>query len=220
MSTQSNEVIVNAGCLMFFQGLPICRDILDSTLYTQLSASNKYSRFTEYPRWKQTWLTAARRFGWMLQASESFEQTMPCAQAATFWDWVWTLCPSVVEPALLDSCRAALSRCPVEQAGFTLLADQVLGRGATTISLQMGLVAKDCSLTLLQIHFEHDGPLDAGKLFGPWNSRAVKGDIALSVHRLQLSEERYGPLRMAFAMALRDRRQSLVCPLLAAGQAP
>ncbi|KQQ54921.1 hypothetical protein ASF84_16545 [Pseudomonas sp. Leaf127] len=219
MSTQSNEVIVNAGCLMFFQGVPGCRDILDSTLYAQLSASKKYSRFTDYPRWQQTWLKSARRFGWKLLASESYEQAVPCLQAGNLWDWVSALCPSSVDPALLDNCRVALSRCSIEQAGFTLLADQVLGRGAMTLSLQVGLVAEDGTLVLLQIHFDHDCPMDASKLFGAWSSKAVKGNIVMSVHRLQLSEDIYGPLRMAFAMALREHRHDLVCPLFAPGQA-
>lgn len=219
MNQLASDVIVNAGCLLFFHGQPHNQDVLDSTLYVQLAASKKYSKFADYEQWKQTWLTAALRFGWGSQASESFQQPVPGAQPGTLWDWAKALRPGFVNADLLERSEAMLARCPVLQPAFDVLATEVLGPGATTLALQIGLVDIDGSLTLIQLHFESHGPIGRKDLFDVWPTDTVNGNITLSFHRLILSDPLYAPLREAFANALRDRRPGLVCPVYAEGVA-
>ncbi|WP_295476607.1 hypothetical protein [uncultured Pseudomonas sp.] len=220
MNQPSSDVIVNAGCLLFFHGQPHDQDVLDSTLYVQLAASRKHSRFAEYPQWKATWLQAALRFGWLSQASESFLQPAPELTTATLWDWARAWRPGFVSAALLERSEAALADCQALQPAFELFASQVLAPEGTTLALQLGLVDTDDSLTLLQLHFTSRCALGADELLGPWCRERIRGNVSLGFHRLILSHTLYAPLREAFAKALRDRRPGLVMPLARRAEMP
>ena len=220
MDQPIGNVIVNAGCLLLFNTQAHHQDVLDSTLYVQLAASKKHSKFTDYDSWRQTWLDAALRFGWMSRASERFGQPVPDDQPSTLWGWAKALRPDFVDQALLERSEALLTRCPVSQPAFDVLAGQVLGPGATALAMQVGLVDSNGSLTLLQLRFDSRQAMSREQLFGPWSKELVKGNIAMSFHRLSLSEALYAPLREAFAKALCDRRPGLVCPVLEDGGQP
>lgn len=218
MELQNHRLMVSAGCLLFFGNHRSDTDVIDAALYTQLFASKKHSRLTDHERWKKAWLEAAIYLGWDYQGSLNFVEPAPCQESATFWDWAKALRPAFVSEALVEGGEKALQQCSLQQAAFTVFANQVLDPGATAQAMQVGLLDRDKSLTLLQLHFECRSPLSRDSLFGPWSPAQVKGNIRFSFHRLLLSSEAlYRERREALFRKLDDRRAGLVLPVLSQG---
>ena len=220
MSQPLSNMVVNAGCLLFFHNnrMPH-QDVVDTTLYAQLAASKKHSRFTDQLHWKETWLAAALYLGWTSQASLHIEQPAPCAAPATFWSLAHALRPAFVSKALLERSEANVSRLLFNHAAYTVFTDQAIGPGATSVAMQVGVVDDDYDLTLLQLHFDCSSPLTRDRLFGPCECGLIRGNVEFSFHRLQLSDALYAPRRAAIVDALKARRSGLVYELLCSGTA-
>ena len=219
MEQRLNDAFVNAGCLLFFAEQAATsrqNDILDSLLYVQLAASKKHPRFTGFKRWKETWLAAALRFGWVLGANEHFSE--PASKAGT--DTVWGICAralnTLVDDAVVCEARSLAGR-DTQSEGSSLLASQALYVHAadgeptqTTVVLQAGFVDSNGRLALAVIMLSTTQSLASDFLFEPLQSGHLVGNVEVTVYSMRLMENVYVQFRSAFDTALADRRAALV----------
>ncbi|WP_397450114.1 hypothetical protein [Pseudomonas sp. NA-150] len=228
MDKGMSELIVNGGCLLFFldaQSLHSKNDVVNSTLYAQLAASKKHSKFSAYDDWRERYLAASLRFGWMLKASESISQRMTGQASRTLWDWIRDKLPAFVSATEIklgeEAARQRYHDFP-NQPAIGLLAQQVLQSTiapvlnqpqAMTVALQLGLVGPGATLTLVQIKFVSHQRLTPGFLFEPLIPASIVGNVELSFYSMQLMDLAYSPFRETFETALEGLRSNLVCPL-------
>lgn len=217
MNLSSHDLIVNAGCLLFFQDHPSTRDVVDSTLYAQLAASSEHSRFTTYPVWKKTWLKAASAVGWEFQSGVSFSEPAPPADTVNFWGLAQAMRPRFVSEDFLALCEATSVQLFSNSTASALFADQVMDADASTVSMQLGVVDNTYNLTVLQLHFACASPLCRTLLFGPWERQTITGNIEFSFQRLRLPIMAYAPWRDQVVEAVKDRRAELVHEMPSSG---
>lgn len=217
MNPSSSDLVVNAGCLLFFHDRPQNRDVVDSTLYAQLAASSEHSRFTTYPLWKKTWLKAALELGWEFQSGVSFSEPAPPTDAVSFWGLAKALRPKFVSEDFVALCEAKSLQLSSNSTALKLFADQVMDADASKVSMQLGVVDNQYNLSLLQLHFVCANPLCRSTLFGPWERQTIKGNIEFSFQRLRLSKVAYTPWRDQVVEALKDQRAELVLEVLSSG---
>ncbi|SHN08204.1 hypothetical protein SAMN05216593_10785 [Pseudomonas asturiensis] len=224
--------IVNAGCLLLFpeqvaEDRP--NDVLDSLLYIQLAAAKKHPKFVQFDNWKDTWLAAALRFGWVLKASAYFSEALQNVET------VWHLASgalaasaSASELSRIETRLRQASLQPQEYPAIDLLGrhsmhvqlsgpessiDPVepdLPRSTTAVVLQLGYVSVDGGLNLTQLHFTTRQPLTAGFLFDALEPGMICGNVEVTVYSMRLMDQVYAPFREAFDTALRDRRAELI----------
>lgn len=219
------DITVNAGCLLFFEGITNARDksdVLDCTLYVQLAASKKHHKFNAFDDWRDTWLAASLRFGWHLSDSESINQSaMSWPSDATVWDWIKHALPQFINASDVSQgeviARQRYHQNP-DQPAVSLLSEQVLQRsetesGLTTVALQLGFVGPMSTLSLVQLNFTSRQPLKADFLFQPMVPNDVVGNVGLTFYSMQLVDRAYAQFRGHFNAALTQRRPALVCPL-------
>ena len=222
MEQLSGHAIVNAGCLLFFdEKLTSSRrnDVLDSLLYVQLAAFKKHPKFTEQEEWKDTWLTAAVRFGWVWTAGTHCSEPASRTETQT----PWSLCAGALSAVVEDAVIADAERALREQAhaeALKLLASQTLqidtgqDRPArTTLVLQIGFVDAFGGMSLALIYLNTYQPLTPGLVFEPLEAGHLLGNIDVTVYSMRLLDQVYGQFRAAFDNALAGKRSGLIKPL-------
>jgi hypothetical protein len=226
MKQELDAVVVNAGCLMFFpepQRVALKNDVLDSMLYVQLAASKQHSKFAEPEKWNETRLTAAQRFGWLPSASEHISQPLPEDSAETVWScMVRALAPWVSAETLLRAeafMRRAGSQSVASEALHLLRSQTVQsglnhsGKLQVSVVLQLAFVDTRQKLKLVQLQFATRQPLSSGFLFEVIEPKSVYGNIAVTVHAMQLFEQVYSQFRDGIDTALSSKRACLIMPL-------
>jgi hypothetical protein len=222
MEPEVNNAIVNAGCLLFLTGhsvTPGINDVLDSLLYVQLAATKKHDKFSEFERWKETWLAAALRFGWMLKGSEYVCQPVSRTGGETVWGACTRELKTRVGEATLSESECLL-RQRLQHDALGLLASQAvqpLAEGLmaprTSMTLQLGFLDTSGTLALALLHLDSYQPVTSGFLFEPLEAGHMLGNLSVTVYSLQLQSLVYRQFRDAFDIALKDRRPTLVKPL-------
>jgi hypothetical protein len=223
------DVTVNAGCLLFFGDTANAGDrddIVDCTLYAQLAASKKYPKFSEYEHWRKTWLAASLRFGWVLKDNETISHPITDMPVGTVWDWITQALPVFINASDIKQgealARQSYQQHP-DQRAVSLFAEQVLHSNGdanspnTTVAVQLGFVGPMSTLTLIQLNFTSHQPLKADFLFEPIVPNDIVGNVELTFYSMQLMDWVYAQFREKFAIALKDRRSELVCPLKEVG---
>ncbi|MFJ4143466.1 hypothetical protein [Pseudomonas sp. NPDC089734] len=240
MNAELSEAIVNGRCLIFFEDRHVIQkqDVLDSLLYAQLAASRKYPRKkVDFDKWRETWLAAALRFGWVLNASERISQRPPDALGSTLWNWIRSVRTALVPEASLgkdeEVARRSCERYP-EQDAISLLAGQTLwidpesskpdasstGTVETGVTLQLGFVGPTGNdMLLIQIHFTSRQSLTPGFLFDVLDPALVVGNVDFDFYSIRLVEPVYSQFRDAFDAALKDKRAAFIEPLKGADDA-
>ncbi|MEQ7919808.1 hypothetical protein ABQX22_11490 [Xanthomonas sp. WHRI 1810A] len=239
-----SNVIVNAGCMLFFaQGVAaqLKKDVLDSTLYTQLAATKKHDRFSATKQWKEVQLNAMTHFGWVMQSVETFNQPAPRGTPETVWGWMAQVLPLFMPAAAFAEARTVAHECytaDADQHGFDLFACQVsavaqsmvtepavvrsppspLAPDATPVVLQLGFLAPTATLYLVSLSFTRRQPLTSGFLFDPMDASDVLGNIELTFRALRLQDMVYSLYRRTIDEKLQDRRSSLVAHLFGQGE--
>jgi hypothetical protein len=219
------EATVNSGCLLFFSTIANQRDkddVVNCTLYAQLAASKKCQKFSAYENWRQTWLAASLRFGWVLKDSETINQPITDMPTGTVWGWIKQALPVFINASDINQgealARQSYHQHP-DQRAISLFAEQVLQSGGeadsplTTVALQLGFVGPMSTLTLIQLNFTSHQPLKADFLFEPIVPNDIVGNVELTFYSMQLMDLLYAQFREKFDTALKDRRSELVCPL-------
>lgn len=222
MEPEVNNAIVDAGCLLFLTGhsvAPGIRDVLDSLLYVQLAAAKKHERFSEFEHWKETWLAAALRFGWILKSSDSVCQ--PVSRACD--ETVWSLCVRELKTRVSDAALSEAEALLRERAchnALGVLTSQTMQLqfgdarpDQTSITLQLGFMDASGALALALLHLDSYQPLTTGYLFEALDAGHIVGNLAVTVYSMNLQSLVYGQFRDAFDVALRDRRAALIRPL-------
>lgn len=222
MKPRLNDAVVNAGCLLFFaRSTPVARrnDLLDSLLYLQLAATRKHERFSDFSSWKEVWLTAALRFGWTLNASEHLSERLSSSQHES----VWSICTAALRPlfdadVIEDAERQV--RTSAQDKALNLLASQALqirakehSPGQATVTLQLGLIDPQGTLSLAVLHLVTWQPLHSDFLFEPLEAGHLSGNLELTVYSMHLSEQASAPFRDPLSTALADKRPMLIRPL-------
>jgi len=230
MEQDFNGAVVNAGCLLFFpeqQEIAQQSDVLDSLLYVQLAALKKHEKFVEFPKWSETWLTAALRFGWVLKASEHVSEPLPPRGADTVWGWTSRALAGLVPTEAVDHAerrsREAWARFPQQEA-IHLLSSQARAINAAapslldptsqpdqtqTVALQIGFVGNHRNLTLAQLYFTTRQPLTSGFLFETLASNEMCGNVELTCYSMRLMDQVYAQFRDTFDASLSARRPLL-----------
>ncbi|MBI6854134.1 hypothetical protein YA0002_15260 [Pseudomonas cichorii] len=238
MKIESCEAIVNGGCLFFFETGKVVQahDVLDSLLYTQLAASKKHpDKGVDFDKWKDVWLAAALRFGWVLNTSESFSQRPSGVPGATLWDWIKSANTLLIPQLSVDKAEGAARHCYEaypQQRAIKLLADQTLSVDpvalelvpapldakpepvATRVALQLAFVGPAANeLVLVQIHFTTLQALTPAFLFEPIDPLKVVGNVELGFYSMRLVDAIYSQFREKFDVALKEKRPLFIEPL-------
>ena len=222
MKPRLNDAVVNAGCLLFFaRSTPVARrsDLLDSLLYLQLAATRKHERFSDFGRWNEVWLTAALRFGWTLNASEHLSERLPSSSSET----VWTICTAALRPivdaGVIEDAERQV-RASVQDKALNLLSSQALrvssnehDPGQATVTLQLGFVDPQGTMSLAVVHFVTWQPLHSGFMFEPLEAGHLSGNLEFTLYSMRLSEQANASFRDPLSTALADKRPMLIRPL-------
>jgi hypothetical protein len=233
-----SDVIVNAGCMLFFTpdvSGKLEKDVLDSTLFAQLTASKKYSRFGATKQWQERQLAAMTQFGWVMNTVERFNQPAPCKGDATIWAWLNEVLPRFMPAEAMAQGQASVCaryEAGPAQRGFELFAQQVSAPAQSLITetaslpakpdlhtltpvvMQFGFVDATAALYLVTLSFTRRDPLTPGFLFEPMSDTDVRGNIETSFHALRLQDVVYAQYRDTLDAKLCDPRGSLVASLV------
>jgi hypothetical protein len=220
---------INAGCVVFMSAA--CseqqkKDVMDCTLYTQLAASKRHSRFDAALEWRHTWLAALNRFGWAVRSHDS--RSLPAADAGqgTVWDWLEKQLPSFM-PNALFSQGAAFAKGAVEarpdQPAVAMLnrqaieisssEDPVSGVSERKIALQVAVCGPTTGLGLVVLSFTTRQPPNGELLAEVFDPKKVLGNIEMAFYSAHVMEIVYAQFREKIAQALDDRRADGVCAL-------
>ncbi len=215
---------VNAGCLLFMSAAFSDRqkqDIMDSTLYTQLAATKKHSRFDAPDAWRQTWLAALNRFGWTLRHHESL--SVPATEFApgTVWDWITTYLPSFIPLELVCESERLTSRsisAHPDQPAIKLWGLHVTEPSSSgdqqKVGLQFAVCGPASGLCLIVLTFRTSQLPSPDFLIGSLSPQALVGNIEMTFYSGHLMELVYGQFREKISQALEGRRPDLVSTLL------
>jgi hypothetical protein len=233
MDSGKKEILVNAGCLLFMpDGCTdrLRQDVQDLTLYTQLAATKRHSRFTASDRWRETWLAAMVRFGWVLKSHES--RSLPAAElgAGSVWQWIRSQLPRSMPADVIrqtgEAARRSVLTLP-DQPGIELYARNVLepssGLGGYVsvqgqkVLLQLGFFATTTGLSVITVEFTLRQQAGSNVLFEALAPGDIVGNVELTFHSMHLMDLVYAQFRETLAAALNDRRAALMCPLLEVG---
>lgn len=237
MNHGKDEAVVCAGCLLFIPATCTQQDkedALNSTLYMQLAASKKHSRFTEFAQWDDTFVRASIAFGWQLKGNVNLRQTPPDIGPRTLWDWIKADLPSFIPAEVLMSAQAQIRHCYLtdpDQSAIRLYADQVQQRTPlssslsgdqdqhghtackTNVSLQLGFLSPDSALCMIGVSFTSLMPLEPDFMFQPIAAHNLWGDIELTFYALRNQEQEFSRNRSLISAALVSRREALISPL-------
>jgi hypothetical protein len=215
---------VNAGCLLFMSAAfsdRHKRDIMDSTLYTQLAATKKHSRFDAPEHWRQTWLAALNTFGWTLRHHESLSLPATDVTPGTVWDWINSYLPSFIPRELVFESerltKRSISAHPGQPA-VGMWGRQVSESSSPGDRLKVGLQFAVCGptsgLCLIALSFKTSQRPSPDFLTDVLNPQALIGNIEITFYSVHLTELIYGQFREKISQALEGRRADLICPLL------
>ncbi|MBX8609912.1 hypothetical protein K5D65_22230 [Pseudomonas cichorii] len=238
MKIEPCHPIVSGGCLLFFDTCHVVQthDVLDSLLYAQLAASRKHpEKHVDFESWKQVWLAAALRFGWVLNTHEGFSQRPAGGPGSTLWDWIRSAKTLLVPQVSVDKAEMAARQCYAqqpEQRAIELLAAQTLSvdphgvvivpgapdavpKSVTTrVALQLAFVGSaGDEMVLVQIHFTTLQALTPAYLFEPIDPLQVVGNVALDFYSMRLVDVIYSQFRERFDVALKEKRPLFIEPL-------
>ncbi|SEQ81714.1 hypothetical protein SAMN03159444_02527 [Pseudomonas sp. NFACC02] len=228
MNQGTIEGHINAGCVVFMSAA--CsdqqkKDVMDCTLYTQLAASKRHSRFDAALDWRHTWLAALNRFGWAVRSHDS--RSLPAAEVGrgTVWDWVDKQLPAFI-PKSLFAEGAALATCSVkehpDQPAVAMLNRQVIetsfedpasGVSERKIALQLAVFEPTTGLGLMVLSFTTRQPSSAELLVEVFNPEEVRGNIEMAFYSARVMEIVYAQFREKINQALNDRRAGLIYTL-------
>jgi hypothetical protein len=222
----------NAGCLLFISAACSDRqktDASDITLYTQLAASKKHSRMDTPDSWKQTWLAALNRFGWVLKAHETL--SLPAAEldSGTLWEWTHRHVPVFFPRQLVREGGILMKRSVAahpEQPALELLIPHIIEPVPTSlawdqmasvpehrIGLQFAYCGPTSGLNLVVLSLKTRQSLKSGFLIEVLDPKAVVGNVEVTYYSVEMLERIYGPLRASIGRALEERRVIMISPL-------
>jgi hypothetical protein len=222
------EGYINAGCVVFMSAA--CsdqqkKDVMDCTLYTQLAASKRHSRFDAALDWRHTWLAALNRFGWAVRSHDS--RSLPAADVGrgTVWDWLDKQLPVFIPKALFSEGAVFATRSVKghpDQPAVAMLDRQVIetssedpasGVSKRKIALQLAVSGPASGLGLIVLSFTTRQPSSAELLVEVFNPEEVLGNIEMAFYSAHVMDIVYAQFREKINQALNDRRADRVCAL-------
>lgn len=232
MKPDINTIVVNAGCLMFFpdeQDVTRQNDILDSMLYIQMAATHKYKKYADFAKWKDTWLAAAKKFGWTPKTTVYVSEPLQAHPQVTPWDLASRMLANTLPQSEFTRLEALIRDASLQvpdNPAIAVLAEQVVQippgvpeiqdqslsdeKAQTTLALQVGLVTADGTLILTQLHFNTHQALTSSFLFEVIEREHILSNVDISVYSMQLMDWQYALFREQLDNALKDRRPALV----------
>jgi hypothetical protein len=220
---------VNAGCMLFMPdactGLQK-KDTLDCTLYAQLAATKKHSRFAETEQWSQIFLAAMVRFGWVLKSHEA--KSLPATDLASHsvWQWVIEQLPPFIPPQFISPVEAMARRSMQpgsDRSAIELFTRHVLGpvvqghlapcASTQKVVLQLGMLSASSCLSLVTVSFTPKVALGPDILFSAIKPQDLVDNVVLTFHSMQLMDLVYASLRSVIDDALTDLRPQLLCTM-------
>ena len=228
MNQGTIEGYINAGCVVFMSAA--CsdqqkKDVMDCTLYTQLAASKRHSRFDAALDWRHTWLAALNRFGWAVRSHDS--RSLPAAEVGrgTVLEWLDKQLPTFIPKALFSEGAVFATHSVKEhpdQPAVAMLNRQVIetssedpasGMSERKIALQLAVCEPATGLGLIVLTFTTRQPLSGELLVEVFNPKEVQGNIEMAFYSAHMMEIVYAQFREKINQALNDRRAGLVCAL-------
>lgn len=239
MHNGKQDVYVNAGSVIFFDDTishSFKEDVLDSSLYIQLAASKKHSRFAEFDTWRQTYLTAMATFGWMVSDREFHNDPIEQNEPLELWSRIEHELGGRVPVSLVAHAKRVLMRSPerfLDNPAKALLGEYTLQSEAWqaevngnlssdipapatplfTVTMQLSFVHATRSMTSLFVSFktvELVGEYPWRQVFDP---DRIVGNLEVASFSAELMDLRYAHFRKPFIAALGARRSSLILEL-------
>jgi hypothetical protein len=227
MHPSARNIYANAGHIVFFAddvSKSFKDDVLSSSLYLQLAASNKYSRFDDFNAWCSLYVDAMPRFGWVLTGQNSYRHAVEGEASFTVWNQITHRLGGKVSAGFFDK----VSRFLVDQeaaeevnAAILLFRDHAVsvrsaapeaqaGAGEASLSLMFSFVSCEHWVTSVLLAFKTTETVGRNLLSQVFPGEKMVGDLAVEVISAQISEHHYRRVRERLNRELGARKQALI----------
>lgn len=214
---------VSAGHMVFFAGGlsgQLKKDVIDSVLYSQLSASEKHSRFSGVDHWSIKYKAVMGLFGWLTLQ----ERTRSYSDGESMTSGVAHVVEEMLERSVSDSCVDQLKKLCTHlkssspgHTGLQLLLEHALDsqadRGDTTLTLLISFVSPASLMTTVFLSSKIVTPNDQSAISAHLAARRSVGSLSVTVSSMELVERQYRRVRERVSVELGASRDDLVMAL-------
>lgn len=223
----ARNLYADAGHLLFF-GEKLSDsfkdDVLGSSLYVQLAASNKHPRFDNFNSWYSLYVEAMPRFGGVPTGENSYRPLVENDPSFTVWGQISNRLEGRVSVDVLDGVsRYLLGQEEAEQitAAILLFRDHAMYTRSdtpdaeasvleTSLSLIFSFVNCDHSVISVFMSFKTTEPVGEKLFSQTFQTEKVIGDVAVEVILSEFREHSYRRVRQRLNSELGERKQKLI----------
>ncbi len=230
MQNNAGSVYANAGHIFYFANgvdQSFKEDVLNSSLYLQLAASNKHSRFDDFNAWRSVYVDAMPRFGWVPTGNRLNRQAAEGETSISVWEQI----SNSLGGRLSANLAHEVGRLFVDQeadkgvsTGLLLFRDHAVsvqtnsaaGQASAeevSLSLMFSLVSCEHVVTSVFLAFRTTEPLEKNWLSQRFQTEKLIGDLTVEMMCAEISEHRYRRVRERLNTELGPRKQELIIRL-------
>lgn len=234
MPDSAGDIYVNAGHIMYVaNGVhdSFKDDVLSSSLYLQLAATHKHSRFDDFNAWRSVYVDAMPRFGWVPTGQWLNRQAAEGETSFTVWNQISNRFDGRLAAGFADE----VGRVFVNQeagkeankdvgAGLLLFRDHAVSVQTkstaeqasveeTSLSLIFSLVSSEHLVTSVFLGFKTTEPLEKNGLSQRFQTEKLIGDLTVEMVCAEISEHHYRRVRERLNAELGARKQELIMRL-------
>lgn len=227
MRNTARNLYADAGHLVFFAenvSDSFKDDVLSSSLYFQLAASKKHSRFDDFNAWCSLYVEAMPRFGWVPTGQSSYRQLVNGEPSFTVWSQISNRLASRVPADVVDEVgRFLVGQEAVEQVSAAAVLfrehavsvrsdtpEAVLSIEETSFSSIFSFVSCDHSVISVFLSFKTTEPVGKNLLSQTFQSEKIAGSVAMEIISMEFREHHYRRVRQRLNTELGARKQNLV----------
>ncbi|MDB6142826.1 MAG: Uncharacterized protein JWP80_1870 [Pseudomonas sp.] len=227
MHDNARSIYANAGHIVFFAdgvGDSFKDDVLSSSLYLQLAASSKYSRFDDFDKWCSLYVSAMPRFGWVLTGQNSYRHRLEGETSLTVWNQISNRLGGKVSAGLFDKVgRFLVDQEAAEEvnAAILLFREHAVSVRSTaqdaeasveeaSLSLIFSFVSCEHLVTSVFLAFKTTEPVKENLFSQVFVSEKMVGNLQAEVVFAEISEHHYRRVRERLNAELGARKQKLI----------
>jgi hypothetical protein len=196
-------------------------DVLDATLYFQLAASKKHSKFSDAAAWRSRYFDAMTHFGCNILHREQLGSPVEDIDA---WSSIKGQLGKRVSASLMARADQSLKSLALQPRGSVtrgVLSDHTLEQAprdaysapTTCVSMQLGFVQAEPVIDQLFVSFKTTQSMDDLAWTQPWVPERMVGNLEVAWVSAELDEGRFAQFREIFIENLAARRQQLIIGL-------